>query len=692
LLVISSAIIIALVAIVIIIWKNLFQENLKISTIAKPYLAIMYFQNKTGDKNFDIWKDSLCRMLITELSQSRYLRVLPNDRLFEILKKLNFLEKKNYSTEDLKKIASMENVTHILQGFFIRSGSSLRINATLQDADTMEIVVSEVIEGRVEEGFYKVMDELSRKIESKFSMTRNQIAGDLYGRGELITTSSSEAFKYYSKAVKYFNKLDYHQSIILLKKAVEIDPKFAMAYRLMGKSYFALDYFDKSEIYLQKALELSHRVSVREHYIILGTSERDIYKRIDALEKLIELYPGDLTGNILLGKNYQAIEELNKSNERFKVSIQGDKSDWRGYLGLTENYLSKGLYEKARKIMIHYLGNYSDNSGIRECLSKYYLIQREYDRALVEADKATAFIPDNHKFFILKGDIYLCKSDFINAEKVYRKLMEAEKQTAYICSIEKMAFLYILQGKFEEAENYVIKALQFTESINDEYRQKYEHLLLSKLYQKSGKFEKALTAINKARCDPIEDKFNRGLIYLELKSIDESQRAADELREKIQQGLYKKQMRLYYTLMGKIELKRENFSVAVEYFQKAISLLPPQEISTFYKSDEHAIFINYLALAYYKSGDLDRARKEYEKLILLTIGRLNNGDIYAKGFYMLGKIYQQLGKRERAIENYEKFLDTWKNSDLGLLEIDEAKRQLVILLTEGENHFIVNPS
>ena len=61
--------------------------------------------------------------------------------------------------------------------------------------------------------------------------------------------------------------------------------------------------------------------------------------------------------------------------------------------------------------------------------------------------------------------------------------------------------------------------------------------------------------------------------------------------------------------------------------------------------DRHALFIDSLASAYYKSGDLKKALKEYEKITALAKGRLFFGDIYAKSFSMLGKICEQQGNK-----------------------------------------------
>ena len=92
--------------------------------------------------------------------------------------------------------------------------------------------------------------------------------------------------------------------------------------------------------------------------------------------------------------------------------------------------------------------------------------------------------------------------------------------------------------------------------------------------------------------------------------------------------------------------------------------------------DEQALYFEPLAFAYYKSGDLDKARSEYEKILALTTGRLRYGDIYARSFYMLGRIAEQKGERAAARERYQKFLDLWKDADPGRPEVEDARKKL----------------
>ncbi len=93
----------------------------------------------------------------------------------------------------------------------------------------------------------------------------------------------------------------------------------------------------------------------------------------------------------------------------------------------------------------------------------------------------------------------------------------------------------------------------------------------------------------------------------------------------------------------------------------------------------HALYFYPLAFACYKSGDLEGARRGYERVTTLTMGRVSFGDLYAKSFYWLGKIAEDQKDKSRARENYGKFLDLWKDADPGQPELDDAKARLAAL-------------
>ncbi len=88
--------------------------------------------------------------------------------------------------------------------------------------------------------------------------------------------------------------------------------------------------------------------------------------------------------------------------------------------------------------------------------------------------------------------------------------------------------------------------------------------------------------------------------------------------------------------------------------------------------DEKAVAASFL---YEKITSLTVGRFIYRE-VLLTLGGFLYEDIFAKSFYMLGKIYEQKGQKEKAIENYAKFFDLWKDADPELSEVADAKQKL----------------
>jgi len=687
-----ALIVVVLVIIGIIIWRPWSQKEAVPVLSDKLSLAVMYFENNTGEEGLEYLRSGLAEWFITDISQSRYINVLSGDRIFSILKKLNLLEAEKYSSEDLIKVANRGRVNHILKGSYIKVGNSFVITVMLQRPETGEAVSSRKVECKGEEEITQKVDELTKMIKVDLNLSREQIAGDIDKQVGKISTSSPEAQKYYTEARKYHYSGHYSQSIPIYERAVAIDPEFALAYEEMGAACFWLGSQSKAREYLQKALDLSDRVSDRERYYIQGYvymgSEKTYGKSIEANNKLLELYPDDNDGNNSLGLVYSLIEEWDKAIEPLISCIQRKDEVMWPYLNLSIVYRAKGLYDKAKKLLEYYLNNISDNAATRNQLALTYLCQKKYDLALVEADKALSMDPDNYFYFLTKGDIYHCKGDLIKAEKEYQKVLELEEKAAHLNGRQSLGALYLSQGRFEKSEEQLKQGILLAKELDEKRWESSLQLDYTYRYLKSGRFKETLKEFQNVQEAAIQGEslflqifslHYKGIAYLEMKSMDEAQRAAAELKELIESGMNKKAIRHYHHLMGMIELKRENFSKAVEFFKKGRSLLQYQcyvDYSQWLTPDSHALFMEPLALAYYKMGDLDKAQEEYEKITSLSSGRLYYGDIYAKAFYMLGKIHEEQGETAKAIEHYEKFRSLCKDADPGIAEVDDARERL----------------
>jgi serine/threonine protein kinase/tetratricopeptide (TPR) repeat protein len=683
---VPALIFIAVVVIGIILWQVIPRDKaVPFSPSDKPSLAVVYFMNETGDEALDHWRVALPRWLITDLSQSRYINVLPADRLFSVLRKLNLLEAKSYASEDLKSVVKEGRVNHIFQASFSKAGDIFRIDYSLQRADTLEIIASDYVTGKSEESFPSLVDDITRKIKANLELSEEQVTSDIDTEVSTITTNSPEAFKYYTVGRKFHIQGENRKGIKLMEQAVAIDPGFAMAYRSMAIAYGNLGYRTKAKELFQKALNLADRLSERERYRIqadfYGREEITYDKAFEAYEKLLEIYPDERGARHNLAVLYARIEENQKAIEHYEILIKKYKTDFiYTYTNLAARYEALGLYDKAKEVHEEYLNNFQDTAGIHGSLAFHYRYQGKYDLALEESDKAFALDPTNWRNFRDKGEIYFYMGELKKAEEEYMKLLEREEPSANSRGMVRLARLLVLQGRFKDAIEMAKRGLKHAEEIGEKRWIRGSTGDLSYVELILGNHDRALELLIKRWNSAVEDEdygaqrgtlFMLGLTYLEMKSIDEAQQTADRLKKMIEQAMNKKLIRNYYALMGAIEFNKNNYSKAIEFNKKAIPLLSAT-------SGTHLPLAYHTGLAYYKAGDLANARQEYEKVISLTTGRHRSGDLYAKSLYMLGKIYEQQGNRSKAIENYEKFLDLWiwKNADPGIPEVEDARKRL----------------
>jgi tetratricopeptide (TPR) repeat protein len=678
-----------------VIYFALIEKNTPVPSLKGPgrkSIAVMYFENNTGDEHLDHWREALSDLLITDLAQSRYIRVLSEKQLFYILKKLDQLETTEYSLDVLQEVAKKGKVEYLLLGSLNKAGDYFRIDIKIQEAKTGELVGSELVMGEGEESIFAMVDELTKKIKLDFEFPEELIANDIDREVCQITTNSPEAYKNYIQAKKYSNIENYSLCIKSLKKALSIDPDFAMAYLGLAMVYGNMAYEAEAKKNLSKALSLANRISDRERYLIQAHaykhSENTWDKAIKAFEKLLNLYPDDLTASNNLGILYNELEEWDKAIEKFDICIQNNDISVFPYTNKAFVYMCQGLYNKAEDVLKNYLKSFPDNTVAIRILANNYLCQGKYESALIYAEKATTIDPVYFENYELFGDMYHIMSDFKKAEKNYRKMLPLDEPISHLEGISRLAALYQSQGKYEKTETLYKQGIEKAKEIGDKWWESGFHVYIAYLYITSGKPEKALEACDKAMYLAVETDFltvqryalhYKALTFLEMNLIHKAEKTAQELYELIDNSLNQKKIRYYYHLMGLINLKRKNPAKAIKSLENVLSMLPFQNSDCWIAHNRHALFIDSLAKAYYQSGNLEKAQKKYERIISLTMGRLMYGDIYAKSYYMLGKIYQQKDWKGKAIENYEKFLELWKEADPNIPEIKDAKKQLSIL-------------
>ncbi|MEE9501710.1 MAG: protein kinase, partial [Candidatus Aminicenantaceae bacterium] len=234
---VPALIVIAIALVGLFLWHPWTKEIISPLPSDRPSLAILYFENNTGDENLNHWRSGICDLLITDLGQSKYVHVISGERIYGILEKLGLLEKEKYSSDDLKRVASQLGVSHILRGSYLTAGDKFSVNLSILRADSSEVISRFREEGTEEEIISTLIDKITREVKSALDFTTEQIAADIDKKVGQITTPSQQALKYYLEGWKnhlsgFIGKP--RKTIEFMEKAIALDPGFAMAHRTMA--------------------------------------------------------------------------------------------------------------------------------------------------------------------------------------------------------------------------------------------------------------------------------------------------------------------------------------------------------------------------------------------------------------------------------------------------------------------------
>jgi len=676
------------VIIALVIYMGKQQAPRTLSKGKRISLAVTYLTNNSGNKDLDYIGRTFAELLIADLLQSKYVRVLTGTQLYGILDELGYLDKATYFPEELQQVASRGSADYILAGHFTKAGETFRVDTFLYDAKIMEPIGSETVEGSSVDNIFPMVDRLSQLIKKDFKISQKDIYADIDKDVMSITTSSPEALRYYVEGKRMFYLGKFQESTELMLKAVSDDSEFAMAHLSLFWNYEYLGQPGKSKEFLDKARSLTHRVSEREYYLIQGSTAPP-EKAIENYKKILELYPDDLSANGLIGALYRNMEEWDLAAERFKKVVEVDKNQATAFENLAFINMAKGNYTEAGKILETNQNIFPNPADYHFRRGMCFLCEGKFDLALKEAAEIQELDAENFQGLELEGHIHLIRGDMDSAAEGFRRMIESPDIYAQFLGRFWLSFLYLTQRNIDKLQEEIRQGIEHSQkanlligSFNFKIISVYLFLELNKNAEALEMAHQAVEAAHEIgyASYQILALHMRGLAYIKANKTAEAKTTAEKLKEQIEETGNNKLLRHYYHLTGEIARAEEDISRAVEYFETAASLLPHE----YSKFDTHVRYLDSLASAYYENGDLEKALKTYEKISSLKTGRLRWGDKYVLSFYWLGKIYQERNEIQKAMDAYNKFLNMWRQADPEIPEIKEAKKKVGKAYPGGE--------
>lgn len=441
-------------------------------------------------------------------------------------------------------------------------------------------------------------------------------------------TKNPEAYRDYSLGVAKARGFENAEAIALFKKAIRLDPQFAMAYARIGYAYSVTGFLpEKGRPYLEKALQLSGRLSAKDKVYVTAWSaiaRADYSAAIRTLRQLVARYPLEIEA-------YARLARLLYREERPRDAI--------------------GIVQQALAIK-------PDAGDLYNVLGVCFLGMKRYGDAIAAHQRYVQLSPNEPNAHDSLGMSFEQSGSYGDALAEYRTalLLDPKFEPAII----HVADTYAQQGRFHAAIQQYERYIQLAQSGQ---AKAIAYGDIACLYRRLHDFPQA----GKAAAEEIGS--DPGAVWnsllLALRNGDAP--ASEDLREKLFENTpdpergARNELRSYDYDLGVLALRNGQSKEAIAHFEDALRHLPP---SSGLDLHEDCLGNAYLAL-----GRSVAALQEYRRI-------QKSNPNYPLLHYHMAQAFERENKNKEAQEEYRRFLNAWKQADRDIPQVKEARRRL----------------
>src|ERR1700730_12452545 len=346
----------------------------------KDSVLLADFINTTGDGVFD---GTLKQALAVELEESPYLNIFPESRIHEALRFMGRSPDERVTSSVAREICLREGVKAMLTGSISSLGSHYVIALEAVNAQSGDSLAREQAEAESKEQVLKSLDKAASSLRGKLGESIGSVqkfATPL----EAATTSSLEALQAFSLGQAEHQKFNDEGAIPHLKRAIELDPNFAMALATLGVAYSNEGESRSAVGSIQRAFEVRDRASEREKFYISShyydTGRRQLEKGVEIYEQWKETYPRDTVPRDNLALAYQLTGQYEKAVTNASEALRLAPKDRYAYQNLASAYLFLGRYDEAKAVA---------EQAISQKVEPWTIHLMIYSLAFIRGDAAT---------------------------------------------------------------------------------------------------------------------------------------------------------------------------------------------------------------------------------------------------------------------------------------------------------------
>ena len=301
---------------------------------ARASIAVLPFDNMSGDREQGYFSDGITEDIITQLGKFREFLVIARNSSFQFRGKDN----------DVADVAKRLGVQYVVEGSVRKIGNRVRVTVQLTDASSTAHIWGEHYDRELDD-IFAIQDEITQMIAARLArQARTAIAS----RARARPTDNMSAYEFYLRALQLAAVYDAaHEAEPFLRQAVKLDPRFAAAHAMLGvveTLKFFWVYYNTD--YLHSALEMAKtalQLDPDGAYGHLATGFALLYLRQFrqaeiSLDRAVALNPNDpfILSIRALFLNYtdrpdEALVEINQAQRRDPYAV-GWYEDFRGII------------------------------------------------------------------------------------------------------------------------------------------------------------------------------------------------------------------------------------------------------------------------------------------------------------------------------------------------------------------------
>src|SRR5277367_2786199 len=196
--------------------KNVPDSGAQTIPAKQKSVAVLYFENQSGAKEDEYFRDGITEDVVTELSKIAQLQIFPRSEM------LAFRDK----PVTAQQVGQQLGAAYILEGSIRRSGSSVRITAQLVEASTRHSVWADRYDRQMDDVF-AIQEEIARSIAQALRITLTPQEDKIIARKP---TENPLAYDFYLRGRNYSRRQDFDYALQMFEQAIELDPNFALAH------------------------------------------------------------------------------------------------------------------------------------------------------------------------------------------------------------------------------------------------------------------------------------------------------------------------------------------------------------------------------------------------------------------------------------------------------------------------------